>query len=74
VFLFLVRVEKAGDLIYWTYYMMDWEKVKQEPSDVNCAICGKPMNRTEPTVDSKGQKYYGYVCHSDKQIVWVKAP
>ena len=53
--------------------MMDWKKVKQEPSDVNCAICGKPMNRTEPTLDSKGQKYYGYVCHTDKQIVWVKS-
>jgi hypothetical protein len=66
-------VEKAGDLIFWTYFMIDWHKVKQEPSDMKCTECGQSMNRVEPAIDSKGQKYDGYVCHRDKRVVWVKA-
>jgi ribosomal protein S27AE len=68
-----VRVEKAGDLIFWTYFMVNWEKVKQTPSDQKCPECGVLMNRTEQAVDSKGQAYDGYVCHGDKRLVWVKA-
>jgi hypothetical protein len=68
-----VRVEKSGDLIFWTYYMIDWEKVKQLPSDMKCAECGRPMSLVEPAIDSKGKKYDGYVCHTDKRVVWVKS-
>lgn len=68
-----MRVEKAGDLIYWTYYMIDWNKVKQEESGVKCADCGKPMKKTEPAVDAEGKSYDGYVCHSDKRVVWMKS-
>jgi hypothetical protein len=67
-----MRVESAGDLIYFTYFMVKWDDVKQERSDVSCTNCGRPMNRAEPAVDSKGQKYDCYVCHTDKQVVWVK--
>lgn len=68
-----MRIERAGDLINWTYFMMDWEKVKQEPSDVRCADCGQPMNKAEPAIDSKGQRFDGYVCHNDKRVIWVKS-
>ncbi len=68
-----MRIDKSGDLIFQTYYMVDWNHVKQEASDVKCAECGSGMNRVEPAVDSKGQKYDGYVCHTDKRLLWVRA-
>lgn len=68
-----MRVEKAGDLIFMTYFMVDWGKAKQEQSDVKCAECGKLMNRVEPAVDASGKKYDGYVCHVDKRLIWAKA-
>jgi formylmethanofuran dehydrogenase subunit E len=68
-----VRVKDGGELIYMTYYMVDWTKVKQEPSDVRCADCGEPMNLAEPAVDAKGQKYDCYVCHKDRRVVWVRS-
>jgi hypothetical protein len=67
-----MRIEKAGDLIFWTYYMIDWSKTKQEPSDLSCAECGMPMSQAEPAVDAKGQRYVPYVCHNDKRVIWVK--
>ncbi len=66
-------MEKAGDLIYWTYFMLDWTKVRQEDSDLKCADCGRPMKKTEPAIDAKGTNYDGYVCHADKRVVWLKA-
>lgn len=68
-----MRVEKAGDLIFMTYYMVDWGKTGQEASDLRCAECGEPMNKVEPAVDSSGKKYDGYVCHKDKRLVWARA-
>ena len=67
-----MRIEKAGDLIFWTYYMIDWSRVQQSPSDVKCAECGRPMNLSEPAVDPRGQVFDGYVCHADKKLVWVR--
>ena len=68
-----MRIEKAGDLIFMTYFMLDWSKVKQTPSEVKCADCGDPMSLGEPAIDSKGARYDGYVCHRDKRLIWVKA-
>ena len=68
-----MKIENAGDLIYWTYFMIDWSKVQQEPSDQRCAECGELMMKAEPAVDAKGQRFDGYVCHKDKRVVWVKA-
>ena len=68
-----MRVERAGDLIFWTYYMINWDKVKQTPSDQKCSECGDKMNKAEQAVDSKGRAYDGYVCHRDKRLVWVRA-
>ena len=52
--------------------MVQWGEVKQEKSDQKCTICGKPMMKTEPMTDVKGKSYEGFVCHSDKQVTWVK--
>ncbi len=68
-----MKIDNAGDLIYWTYFMVDWEKVRQEDTDQRCAECGGPMKKVEPAVDSKGQSYDGYVCHRDKRLVWARA-
>ena len=68
-----MRVEKPGDLIFLTYYMVDWNKTRQEPSDLRCAQCGGPMNKVEPVVVEAGRRFDGYVCHSDKRVIWVKA-
>ena len=46
-----MRVDKAGDLIFMTYFMVDWGKTRQEQSDVRCAECGGKMNKVEPAVD-----------------------
>ncbi len=67
-----MRIEKAGDLLYWTYFMVDWSKTKQEQSDVTCSECGDPMMRGEPAIDSDGHRYACYVCHRDKKVFWVK--
>jgi hypothetical protein len=68
-----VRVEKAGDLIFMTYYMVDWNSAEQEHSEMTCAQCGGRMNRVEPIVDAAGRKFDGYVCHVDKRVIWAKA-
>ncbi len=68
-----MRIEKASDLIFWTYFMIDWTKVKQTPSDQKCTECGGMMNTSEAAVDSDGHRYDGYVCHTDKRLIWVKA-
>jgi DNA-directed RNA polymerase subunit RPC12/RpoP len=67
-----VKVERSGDLIFWTYYMVDWGKVAQIPSDVKCLQCGEPMSNVEPVTDSKGKSYDGLVCHRCKRVIWVK--
>jgi len=56
-----------------TYFMMNWDKEKQVSSDQKCTQCGKTMNRMERSVDYRGLKYTGYVCHTDKRLIWVKA-
>jgi ribosomal protein S27AE len=67
-----MKVERAGDLVFWTYYMIDWEKVQQTPSDQTCSECGNLMNKAEQAVDPKGQRFDCYVCHTNKQVIWVK--
>ncbi len=59
--------------MHMTYFMMNWDKVKQISSDQKCSQCGKTMNLVEQRLDYKGQKYDGYVCHTDKRLIWVKA-
>ena len=59
--------------IFLTYYMVKWHELKQYESPHRCQTCARPLNRTEEVVDAKGLRYEGYVCHSDKQVTWVKA-
>ena len=59
--------------MWLTYHMMKWDEVKQFESNQKCTLCGKPMMQTEVITDDKGANYEGFVCHSDKQVTWVKA-
>jgi len=68
-----MKVEKADDLIFWTYFMIDWNRIQQAPSDQTCSECGTIMYKAEPAIDSKGQKFDCYVCHNDKRVIWLKA-
>jgi hypothetical protein len=58
--------------MFLTYYMVKWGEVEQAESDQRCALCGRPLMKTEPVIDPKGASYVGYVCHPDKQVTWVK--
>ena len=68
-----MKIDQAGDLIHLTYYMMDWNKAKQESSDRTCQECGQKMNKVDAVVDARGSKYDGYVCHQNKILIWVRA-
>jgi hypothetical protein len=59
--------------MFLTYFMVRWEGVKLEPSEQKCTICGKPLLRTEFFTDEKEVNYEGYVCHTDKQVTWLRA-
>jgi uncharacterized protein with PIN domain len=68
-----VKIENLGDLVYWTYYMIDWKKVDQTPSEQRCVQCGGKMHKVEPVADPKGRSYDGFVCHNCKRVIWVRA-
>jgi len=68
-----LKIERSGDLIYWTYFMIDWGKAKQYPTDRKCQECGAEMQRVEPITDAKGTAYDGYVCHNNKVLIWVRS-
>ncbi len=67
-----MKVERAGDLIFQTYFMVDWKTAKQTPSEHRCMQCGGQLQWVEPVKDSKGLVYDGLVCHTCRQILWVK--
>lgn len=67
-----MEVDDAGELIFQTYYMLDWSRVPQENSDQTCLTCAGGMNKTEPFHDKRGLVYDGFVCHNCKTVFWVK--
>ena len=67
-----MEIDDAGDLIFQTYYMMDWGKVRQSPCEDRCVTCGRPMLKVEPIRDKNGLVYEGRVCHSCKSVFWLK--
>ncbi len=67
-----MEIEDASELIYYTYYMLDWTKVRQSPSSTQCATCGRKMKVAEEVKDKKGLRYEGRVCHHCKTVFWVK--
>jgi uncharacterized protein with PIN domain len=68
----LVKIERAGDLIYWSYHMVDWTKIQQSCSSQKCVQCGGPMMKVEQVEDAKGSRYDGIVCHACKRVIWAK--
>jgi uncharacterized protein with PIN domain len=67
-----LEIDSAGDLIFRTYYMVDWKTALQTDSDSACISCGTRMKKVEPYRDRKGLVYDGLVCHSCKTIYWLK--
>ncbi len=67
-----MKIERAEDLIYWTYHMLKWDEVKQDPSDRKCVQCGRPMLEVGPVEDARGTMFLGIVCHNCKRVIWVK--
>lgn len=67
-----VKIDKGSDLIYWTYFMVDWKKVKQSPSGQRCVQCGEEMSSAGPVEDAKGAEYDGLVCHNCKRVIWAR--
>ncbi len=61
-----------GDPIYWTYHMVEWGRMKQNPSDQKCVQCGGKMSKVEDVTDRKGNPYDGLVCHTCKRVLWVR--
>ena len=39
--------------MFWTYYMMDWEKVRQGSSTKPCMQCGRTMTTVETVTDRR---------------------
>ncbi len=67
-----MEIEDSSALIYFTYFMMDWSKVSQEPSETKCMSCGGTMMSVEPVRDKKGVVFDGIVCHKCKSLIWSK--
>jgi len=68
-----LKIENASDLVFWTYYMIDWGRVEQGRSDKPCTQCGRLMNTVERVSDKKGQAYDGLVCHHCRTLLWLKS-
>jgi hypothetical protein len=66
-------IDDSVSLIHRTYYMMDWAKLAQRPSETRCLSCGGVMMVTaEPLSDSKGAAFDGLVCHACKTVLWAR--
>lgn len=58
--------------MFWTYFMIDWTKVRQGASDQKCTTCGLLMKSVETVTDGKGLEYDGVVCHNCKSVIWFR--
>jgi hypothetical protein len=67
-----MEIDDSASLIFYTYFMVDWAKVAQEPSETKCLSCGGPMMRVEPVRDKKGVVFDGIVCHGCKTLLWSR--
>lgn len=64
--------EDSNDLLFQTYYMVDWEKAVQSKSASKCVTCGGEMKKVAPVRDRSGRLYDGMVCHHCKTVFWVR--
>jgi len=67
-----LEIDDAGELIFQTYYMLDWSKLQLTDSDHACVTCGRKMKKVEPVRDKKGLVYDGFVCHDCKTVLWLR--
>ena len=67
-----MKVETAGDLVYRTYYMVNWKDETQAQTAQPCTECGREMSRIEADVGGRRGAYEGLVCHSCKRVTWVR--
>ncbi|MDA4132028.1 MAG: hypothetical protein OK454_02745 [Thaumarchaeota archaeon] len=67
-----LEIDEAGELLFRTYYMMDWATITQVGADRLCVTCGGEMKKAGPVQDKKGLVYEGIVCHKCKTIFWLK--
>lgn len=67
-----MEIDDAGELLFRTYYMMDWKTVPQTSSGRLCVRCSGEMKEVGPVRDKKGLIYEGLVCHNCKAIFWLK--
>jgi uncharacterized protein with PIN domain len=68
-----MKIDDSSALMHFTYYMMDWSKLSQEPSSTSCMSCGEKMMSVEPIIDKKGVVFEGLVCHKCKTVLWARS-
>jgi len=67
-----LEIDDAGELIFHTYYMIDWRTTPETAAEKHCITCGGAMMKVGPVRDKKGLVYEGFVCHGCKSIFWLK--
>ncbi len=67
-----MEIDDSSALIYYTYWMMKWDDLSQEPSGTRCLSCDEMMMRVEPIRDKKGIVFEGLVCHKCKSVLWAR--
>jgi hypothetical protein len=67
-----MEIDDSSALVHFTYFMMDWAKLSQEPSGTSCVSCGGKMMSVEPIIDKKGVVFEGLVCHTCKTVLWSR--
>ena len=63
-------IDDTAVLMHFTYFMMEWDKLSQQPSATKCMSCGEAMMSVEPIKDKKGVVFDGLVCHKCKVVIW----
>ena len=67
-----MEIDDTSALKYYTYFMMNWHELRQEPSETKCVSCGEKMLSVEPVVDKNGLVFEGLVCHRCKTVLWAR--
>ncbi len=67
-----MEIDDAGELIFQTYYMVDWKSTLQKEAEARCITCRGAMAKVGPVRDKKGLVYEGLACHNCKSIFWLK--
>jgi uncharacterized protein with PIN domain len=68
-----MEIDDSAALFYYTYHMMNWDKLSQKASETRCMSCGEKMMNVEPIKDKKGVVFEGLVCHRCKTVLWARS-